>query len=205
MKAIDLIIKNEIIKSFEEAYSSKNINNQIRSKLFVSELAKRIYCHYDSDVYSKNCMEIGNKEWLLDAFITKKKIFNNNNKYPIRYFGEWAIESEFKTSYGSFSKDFSKLLNIKSKNFLYINGIDHLKPANREKYIKERLSVVNEILNSMDDNTINLKYGFCPPPNKREKIVTMQLGENKKILDLIKVFKFTYSPQSGKYDFIELE
>jgi hypothetical protein len=242
-------IKEMIISSLNKAYEIKipegKKSNPYRSSKFVSELAANF--EIPKSGYHKNRKEINKEgervkgEWLLDTFITKlKKIEELNGLKEMKesghwkkwkdiefqIAGSWAIESEFKSSYKELAKDFSKLLCVKSDNYLYVNGFNQRTKSGRTNFINTRLELVNLILNETEPY-YNLFFAFCPSPYKihekdvkgksfwdlyeeykndpKNKKKYLEMEEEETLNELIEVYQFTYDKAKKLYSYLSID
>lgn len=133
------------------------------SKAFVAGLGRFFRSKFTTDEYETRFKGYENGkgvsgEWLFDTAVVRvKSIVGKNNKlikYPCKIVV--AIESELDPGSKAFADDFSKLLIVDAENKLYVNGVKN--KTDKEKYIRERMELINSILNSQSDAS---NYFIC--------------------------------------------
>ncbi|MCK5813474.1 MAG: hypothetical protein KAH03_04415 [Cocleimonas sp.] len=154
------IIFSLVYEAFESAWNNRaNISsNAKRSSYFVSELSGAFYSLTKQEALQgvtelvQKTESSGKKasgEWLLDIAIVSKVVASTGYKNRSTQIVDkiiWAIESEFSTNLGEFCKDFSKLLHIKSKAYLYVAGLNQTQIKSREDYIEAQTQLAIELV-----------------------------------------------------------
>lgn len=174
--------KTNYVKALARAWSHCKKNNiadaHKRSSLLLDYVVREVHeCLSSADKADckiiKNAVESdGTKrpgEWLLDAVLAKKtQIVDDEvpkSRTEINASLVWAIECEYHSGMPAFARDFSKLLFTKSRNHLYLNGIQ--RKADYESYMARRTRTVKEILDSKspyDHAVQNMYFGFWLVP-----------------------------------------
>jgi len=220
-------VKNILMTSFDDTYKLNQKDNALNSDIFKAKLTTNIFKEYSPELYEINVIGVNenNKrergEWLLDGFIVKTNFFKINNveNLRVKLGGLWAIESELSVSNKAFITDFSKLLCVRSENYLYVNGINQRTKKGRKHYIENRIKSVKEILDATIgpyNNNYNLYYSFCPTTSivaydstfwelyKTKKIGFLDMASAETLLDLIHIYKFEYCSITKQYIYNEI-
>ncbi len=182
----------DVIKSALEIAIETNLNNKLCSSIFVSNVADGLYSFYDNSNESLALRVIGfnektgarvKGEKMLDISITRtKEIYDpgkSNSKAIIDYKLIWAVESEAGPGLPDFALDFGKLVWVKSRNYLYLNGLDQLQEESRRSYIERRVELAKQIIEDAEIDYDNFYYAFWPSPAKNTK-------HNKSFWDIYK-------------------
>jgi len=199
MRNIEAVIKSALEKSIEAG-----LNNRLRSAIFVSTIAEGLYSFYEDSNEDLALRVIGfdedtgarvKGEKMLDISIARTKEITDpgkaNSKAIIGYQLMWAVESEAGTGLPDFAEDFGKLACVKSKNYLYLNGLDQLQEESRLSYIDRRLEVAKQLLEDADLEYDNFYYAFWPSPAKNTNHNKSFWDMNKKddLLGMVRVFE----------------
>lgn len=198
-------IKSAFSKSYKRAQKFDNSVdkiNSMKSAAFVEQLGLMFQSKYpDLYVLSQTVEKYGRRkypgEWLFDIVVCNKHNISEegiNKKY--NYSLEWVVESEYKNTLEETLKDFSKLLVVKSRNLLYMNGYSSLDKKSFEKNIKKRLSTIERILSKADDFG-NLYYCFWPSPEKKGDTSFWE-NDYERLENIFKLFK--YSNESNSFE-----
>ncbi|MDO6583582.1 hypothetical protein Q4491_19765 [Photobacterium sp. 2_MG-2023] len=173
MKISDRLIDDLVLTAFKTSIENEEIgdSNSKKSSYFVSQLAKLFSDQFDKNALVQTTDRNGKKssgEWLLDIVIVSKdeiRTSYKNRKSDIVKKIHWAIESEFSTSLNEFSKDFSKLLHIRSEAYLYVAGINQISEVTRNEYINAQTELAVELVSEQGiDKPFYL--AFVPTPGK---------------------------------------
>jgi len=198
--AVDL---NKIIRSSLKETLQIKVNNRLRSSIFVSSIATKLFDLYEETKENISLHVIGfdevsssriSGESMLDVTIAKTKAIadpkKKNSTALVSYKLLWAVESEANTGLPAFAEDFSKLICSKSENYLYLNGLDQI-PSNQEAYIDRRLNNAVELLEAADMKNTNFFFAFWPSPAKivSHNLSYWDLHHQKDLIDMVKVFK----------------
>ncbi|MDE0064889.1 MAG: hypothetical protein OXP09_00315 [Gammaproteobacteria bacterium] len=105
-------------------------------------------------------------EWLVDACITEEKCDSKKLRFIDRIV--FAMESESDTAQRAFNKDFAKLVHLKAKYKLYLNGLDHKTPNGMRNYTRRRCKYAEAVLNRIRPSG-EFYLGFWPSPRKPDK------------------------------------
>lgn len=193
------IIKDSII----EALKIED-NNRLRSTLFVSNIANRLFDCYKECREKINLNVIGFDETngnriagesMLDITIAKTEEISDptvkHSKAVIGYQLIWAVESESDTGLPAFAADFGKLLCTRSEHYLYLNGLDQMQPKNQKAYIERRLLNANMLLEKAGLNSSSFYYAFWPSPakNSSHEKSFWDLHSPDELVNMVRVFK----------------
>jgi len=165
---------------------NKNFNelqfkNKLRSSIFVEAVAFELYKKYDKDHHLLNVIKIDKEketrikgEFMLDIVISKSGSIG-----PYQYNSQfiWAIESEAQYATSEFIKDFPKLINVKSENYLYLNGLISKNSTSKENDIRRRLGEALIILkkSNISNKDCNFYISFFPYPGKSKGSISETL------------------------------
>jgi len=203
---VDINIKNveDVVKGSLEKALEASLNNRLRSSIFVSNIADGLYSFYKDSNEHLALRVIGfdedtgagvEGEKMLDISIAKTKAIidpdKEISKAIIGYQLIWAVESEAGTGLPDFAEDFGKLACVKSKNYLYLNGLDQLQGKSRLSYIERRLEVVKKLLEEAELDYENFYYAFWPSPAKNTNHNKSFWDLNKKddLLGMVRVYE----------------
>ena len=203
---VDINIKNveDVVKGSLEKALEASLNNRLRSSIFVSNIADGLYSFYKDSNEHLALRVIGfdedtgagvEGEKMLDISIAKTKAIidpdKEISKAIIGYQLIWAVESEANSGLPDFADDFGKLLCVKSKNYLYLNGLDQLQEKSRLSYIDRRLEVAKQLLEDAELEYDNFYYAFWPSPAKNMNHNKSFWDMNKKddLLGMVRVFE----------------
>jgi len=203
---VDINIKNveDVVKGSLEKALEASLNNRLRSSIFVSNIADGLYSFYKDSNEHLALRVIGfdedtgagvEGEKMLDISIAKTKAIidpdKEISKAIIGYQLIWAVESEANSGLPDFADDFGKLLCVKSKNYLYLNGLDQLQEKSRLSYIDRRLEVAKQLLEDAELEYDNFYYAFWPSPAKNTNHNKSFWDMNKKddLLGMVRVFE----------------
>ena len=198
MQISDRLISELVLTAFKTSIENEKIvdSNSMKSSYFVSQLANLFSDKFKKDALVQSTDRYGNKssgEWLLDiTIVSKDKIGTSykNRKSDIVKKIHWAIESEFSTSLNEFSKDFSKLLHIRSEAYLYIAGINQLSEGARREYIKAQTELAMDLVSEQGiDSPFYL--AFVPTPGKSHEHSSLWNGGYEMLKDWVKVINLT--------------
>lgn len=194
MQVSDRLIADLVLTAFKTSIENEEIvdSNSMKSSYFVSQLASLFSERFEKDALVQNTERNGKKssgEWLLDiAIVSKDEIGTSykNRKSDIVKKIHWAIESEFSTSLKEFSKDFSKLLHIRSEAYLYIAGINQISEAARNEYIKAQIELAVDLVSEQGiDSPFYL--AFVPTPGKSNEHSSLWNGGYEVLSKWVKV------------------
>ncbi|NAX46600.1 hypothetical protein CAG70_06245 [Photobacterium halotolerans] len=173
MQISDRLIDDLVLTAFKTSIENEEIgdSNSKKSSYFVSQLAELFSDQFDKNALVQTTDRNGKKssgEWLLDIVIVSKdeiRTSYKNRKSDIVKKIHWAIESEFSTSLNEFSKDFSKLLHIRSEAYLYVAGINQISEVTRNEYINAQTELAVDLVSEQGiDKPFYL--AFVPTPGK---------------------------------------
>ena len=192
-----------IITAFENAKNdtkelpSSKKNNSLRSTCFVEKVGEELIKYYDRDKFRCYCQHFNKEtigktsgEWMLDLVICEFHPFNEAGiTHEFRANIEWAVESEFNTSLKEFLEDFTKLLNICSKNKLYLNGYRSKSPESYSKYVQRRIETAADLIKKYNKGG-NFYLGFWPSPQEYQGESFWEISKNYQ--KIINVYKWDY-------------
>lgn len=172
-------ILRSTIEAFDSAWEARKDapSNQARSSYFVSELAKAFLAEdaFQGIEGVNKRVQIADKagkkqpgEWLLDAAIVQEREVERRYRIKSATIVEkilLAVESEFSTNINAFCFDFSKLLHIKSENYLYIAGLDQIDGDARQGYRESQIEFSRELVRNVAC-TAPFFLVFVPTPGK---------------------------------------
>ena len=193
--------------------------NSNRSAKFVSEIAAGIdrALNKSSDVpaFLVNSQWVNDDgqrtsgEWLLDIAVTTLfQLTEQSNQTDLSVAIEWAVECEYSTSLEQFAADFGKLICVRSKKQLYLNGINQTTPDGRTKYIERRLVTAAGALEPVADLMSNFYFGFWPSPEKpkpasrhRDESSLWEVEELSDLLSSVQLYRYS----AGERRFIPIQ
>lgn len=210
--------KRYITSAIEKAYDVKDQgkfqkNNSLRSAKFVFEVSNELYQNLnrvDLDLKVQQVSDGGHKtsgEWLFDAAVVKAQEINEsgsrNSTQLINTEIEWALESEYATGLKALCDDFSKLLVVKAKHLVYLNGLNQQSDSGIENYIKTRLQTIEGFLNQIGFTDLDLYFGFWPSPEKIKSTGESQ-WDGKTLEELRNTIQL-YHFNTGTMSFVPIE
>ena len=199
MRYVEAVIKSALEKSIEAG-----LNNRLRSSIFVSTIAEGLYSFYEDSNEDLALRVIGfdedigarvKGEKMLDVSIARTKEITDPGKAAskaiIGYQLIWAVESEASPGLPDFALDLGKLICVKSKNYLYLNGLDQLQEESRLSYIARRIEIAKQLLEDAELDYENFYYAFWPSPAKNTNHNKSFWDMNKKddLLGMVRVFE----------------
>ena len=165
----EIEVKKIITDSVKQVYEENDTKDFSEGKLhhhfskaFVAGIGRQFSRKYAGDEFVTKFQDykegkIVSGEWLFDAVVVKRenvelkdKILNYSSKVIV------ALESELAPGEKAFFDDFTKLLVVNAEKKIYINGIKNIKQ--KEKYISERMNLINSILKIQTENS---SYIIC--------------------------------------------
>lgn len=134
-------------------------------------------------------------EWLLDAVLAE---LDGDFVKAVHV----AMECESSTSMRGFAWDFGKLLNIKARKKLYLQGLNHSSSPGANKFVKERLEIATRLIQALDPEA-KWFFGFWPSPEKVKSFQSIWdsfgVSEQYDHLSLVRLFEFdrtSFAPAS---------
>lgn len=170
---------------------ANTVSNASRSAYFSSQVGRRLSLLVPGTKlfqvgFDDSTHERKPGEWLLDAVLAE---LDGDFVKAVHV----AMECESSTSMRGFAWDFGKLLNIKSREKLYLHGLNHSSSAGANSLVRERLDIAAKLIQDLDPET-KWFFGFWPSPEKVQNFPSIwdSFGVSKQYdhLSIVRLFEF---------------
>ena len=190
--------------SFKDNNQKLAIKNKLRSSIFVESIAEGLYKNCkNADIL--NVIRINKEE---ERRIKKGEPLHDHSEFMLDITIEecdsyrnfiWAVESESQYKESAFRRDFLKLIYVRSRNYLYLNGLESKDQETKDKDIQNRLKEALSILrkSSISDQDHNFYFSFFPYPGKPQNSEVDETILNELDLSLVDTVK---QNNDGVYD-----